>query len=148
MDGSTREGVRKDDLAYALMIIRGARAPNREIDCQPVEDKQGIARFIIFDQEGNLQFRKGGQVKLGAKFRSFYINKLQAEATSSYPRIGKPAEISADKALSKKFTCSAKTIEYAEKRKRKLESEGCDIVESLYRKHKVMDERNKARAIE
>ena len=111
-----------------------------------MEDKQGLARFLIFDQDGCLQFRKGGQVKLGAKFRSFYINKLQAEATSQVPRIGKPAEIACDKALEKKFTCSAKTIEYANNRKKRFDAEGCDIVESLYRKHTVMDKRNKERA--
>ena len=54
LEGTAREGVRKDDLAYALMVIRGAREPSREIDCQAVEDKQGLARFIVYDSDGNL----------------------------------------------------------------------------------------------
>lgn len=80
LEGEEREGVNKEDLAYILMVIRGVREPNRELDCQAEEDRQGVARYIIFDQEGNLCIRKGGQIKLAAKFRSFYINKLQAES--------------------------------------------------------------------
>ena len=92
LDGETREGLKKEDLAYALMVIRSTRDPEREIDCDPREDVQGLAKMIIFDQEGNFQFRKGGQAKFAAKFRSFYINKLQAEAVTNYPRVAKPAE--------------------------------------------------------
>ena len=80
LGGEEREGVNKEDLEYLLMVIRGVREPNREIDCQAEEERQGAARFIIFDQEGNMCIRKGGQVKIAAKFRSFYINKLQAES--------------------------------------------------------------------
>ena len=37
LEGETREGISKDDLAYVLMVIRGVREPNREIDCQAPE---------------------------------------------------------------------------------------------------------------
>ena len=83
LEGETREGISKDDLAYVLMVIRGVREPNREIDCQAPESSQGLSRFLIFDSDGILQMRKGGQAKLAAKFRSFYINNLQAEANSN-----------------------------------------------------------------
>ena len=75
-----------------LMVIRGMRDPAQEVDCEPLEDRQGVARFIVFDEDGNLQLRRGGQVKIARQFRNFYINKLQAEAASSYPRVAKPAD--------------------------------------------------------
>lgn len=103
MDGNEREGVSKEDLSYMLLVIRGVRDVSREVDCeQPNENAQGIARFIIYDDDGVIQFRKGGQAKFAAKFRSFYINKLQAEASSNYPRIGKPAEVASEKHIQKK----------------------------------------------
>ena len=43
---------------------------------------------------------------------------------------------------------SAKTQEYAMKRRNKMQMEGCDIVEHLYRKGTLMDERKKTRAQE
>lgn len=54
MDGPANEGVKIDDLSYMLMVIRGSRESEREIDCQPDENKQGLSRVIIFDQDGNL----------------------------------------------------------------------------------------------
>ena len=38
-------------------------------------------------------------MKIGNKFRPFYINKLQAEAQQTYPRVAKPAENAADKEI-------------------------------------------------
>ena len=46
-----------------------------------------------------------------------------------YPRVSKPADISVEKALQKKPTLSAKTIEYAEKRRYKMQTSDCDVVE-------------------
>lgn len=60
MDGTTREGIKKDDLAYMLKVIRGTRDPDLEVDEPAPEEKVGIAKFIIFDSEDTLQFRKGG----------------------------------------------------------------------------------------
>ena len=88
-------GVKKDDIAYMLMVVRGMRDPSQEVDCEPYEERQGVARFIVFDQEGNLRLRKGGQIKIARQFRNFYINKLQAEATASHTRVARPAEDSA-----------------------------------------------------
>ena len=34
LEGDERDGVNKEDLAYFLMVIRGVREPNREVDCQ------------------------------------------------------------------------------------------------------------------
>ena len=145
-EGPTRNGLSVEDLSYMLMVIRGTRMTEREIDCQAPEEKQGLAKMIIFDQDGNLQFRQGGQAKIAARYKSFYINKLQAEAVSTYPRISKPAEISIEKAIKPKPTLSAKTVQYAEKRKNKMQTEGCDIVEALYRKNTLMQEKKKMRA--
>lgn len=63
-----------------------------------------------------------------------------------YPRVSKPADISVDKALQKKPTLSAKTIEYAEKRRYKMQTSDCDVVEQLYRKNTMMQEKKKMRA--
>ena len=146
MEGPAREGVSVADLAYVLKTIRGGREPELEIECEPNEEKTGLARMIVFDQDGNLQFRTGGQQKVANKFRSFYINKLQAEATSNYPRVAKPAEVKAEQEIRRKPPLSAKTLQYAEKRKMKLGSQGSDIVEHLQRKHTIMDEKKKAKA--
>ena len=53
LEGTAREGVKADDLKYILSIIRGYRDAAREIDCQPIEGKQGVAKMIVFDQEAN-----------------------------------------------------------------------------------------------
>lgn len=98
MEGDERDGASKDDLAYVLMLILGVRDPAREVECQADPEKHGLARFIVFDEEGSLQLRKGGQDKLAAKFRSFFINKLQMEADqkNKQPRIGKPSMAAVD----------------------------------------------------
>ena len=89
-----------------LMVIRGMRNPNQEVDVEPLEDRQGVARFIVFDEDGNLQLRRGGQVKIARQFRNFYINKLQAEATSVLPRVAKPADDPAKNQIQNKPTIS------------------------------------------
>ena len=89
-----------------LMVIRGMRNPNQEVDVEPLEDRQGVARFIVFDEDGNLQLRRGGQVKIARQFRNFYINKLQAEATSVLPRVARPADDPAKNQIQNKPTIS------------------------------------------
>ena len=89
-----------------LMVIRGMRNPAQEVDVEPLEDRQGVARFIVFDEDGNLQLRRGGQVKIARQFRNFYINKLQAEATSVLPRVAKPADDPAKNQIQNKPTIS------------------------------------------
>ena len=89
-----------------LMVIRGLRNPAQEVDCDPLEDRQGVARFIVFDEEGSLQLRRGGQVKIARQFRNFYINKLQSEAVANYPRVAKQAEDPAQKHIQRKPTIS------------------------------------------
>ena len=89
-----------------LMVIRGMRNPAQEVDVEPLEDRQGVARFIVFDEDGNLQLRRGGQVKIARQFRNFYINKLQAEAASSYPRVARPADDPAKNQIQNKPTIS------------------------------------------
>lgn len=49
MEGKEREGIQVRDLSYVLKVIRGYRNAEIELDCQPVEGKQGLAAFIIFD---------------------------------------------------------------------------------------------------
>ena len=102
--------------------------------------------MIIFDRDGKLQLRKGGQAKIASKFRSFYINKLQAEATCQFPRVAKPATISAEEAIKKKPVLSAKTEYYAEKRKMKLGTDGGDVVDHLYRKAQLEQEKKLEKA--
>lgn len=100
LEGSEREGIKAENLAKALQIIRGSREPDKEVDCDAPEEKQGLARFILFDDDDNLTFRKEGQVKFAAKFRNFYINKLQAEAETNYDiRVAKRAEDSVSKSM-------------------------------------------------
>ena len=89
-----------------LMVIRGMRNPAQEVDVEPLEDRQGVARFIVFDEDGNLQLRRGGQVKIARQFRNFYINKLQAEATSVLPRVARPADDPAKNQIQNKPTIS------------------------------------------
>ena len=109
MDGTTREGIKKNDLAYVLKVIRGTRDPDLEVEEPAPEGKEGIARMIVFDSDDNLQFRKGGQVKLAGKFRSFYINKLQSEQHTHYPRVAKKADVTADSCNKKGPVLSKKT---------------------------------------
>ena len=61
MEGTERDGVMQQNLAYVLKVIRGAYEPKREINEEAPEDKQGLARYIYIDDEENLQFRKDGQ---------------------------------------------------------------------------------------
>ena len=75
------------------------REPEREIDCEAVEEKKGIARAVIFDVDGKLQIRRGGQSQIANKFRSFYINKLRNKSLSNFRLAAKPAESELDKAL-------------------------------------------------
>ena len=88
------------------MVIRGMRNPAQEVDVEPLEDRQGVARFIVFDEDGNLQLRRGGQVKIARQFRNFYINKLQAEPTSVLPRVARPADDPAKNQIQNKPTIS------------------------------------------
>lgn len=138
LEGHDRKGVNINDLKFILQVIRGAKDPLREIDCEPVEGKRGLAKMVIFDQDGNLKLRKGGQAKFASRFRSFYINKLQAENSANYPRVAKPAENALEKEQKGKPLLSAKTLKYAEKRKAKLQTEGQNVVEHLMRKNTVM----------
>lgn len=52
LSGNEREGVSKEDLSYVLLVVRGVRDVSREVDCEPNENAQGIARFIIYDEDG------------------------------------------------------------------------------------------------
>ena len=106
MEFEEDQGVKKDDIAYMLMIIRGMRDPALEVECEANEERQGVARFIVFDEEGNLRLRKGGQIKVARQFRNFYYNKLQAEAASGYPRVAKPADDPAKQQIQSKPTIS------------------------------------------
>ena len=54
MEGPERDGVSLKNLEYVLSVIRGMRDSSREIDCQPADGKKGIAKVIIFDQDGGL----------------------------------------------------------------------------------------------
>ncbi len=57
IDGEAREGISTENLKYVLSVLRGFRDSKLEVDCEPVQGKQGIAKIIIYDQEGNLQLR-------------------------------------------------------------------------------------------
>lgn len=143
VEGQKREGIKVSNLAYVLKVIRGFRDSEIELDCQPMEGKQGLASQIIFDKDQNLQLRVGGQAKLANKFRALYINKLQSESKSTMPRAGKPVEITYEKELTLRPALSQKTLEYAEKRRIKLNTENCDVVEHLLRKQTVMENKKR-----
>ena len=84
----------------AIYFLGNLVEPDKEVDCDAPEEKQGLARFILFDDDDKLTFRKEGQVKFAAKFRNFYINKLQAEAETNYDiRVAKRAEDSVSKSM-------------------------------------------------
>ena len=110
MEGTAREGVKVDDLAYVLKVIRGFRDSELEVECEAPEDKHGIFKMTVFDDEGLFFIRKGGQTKIANRYRSFYINKLQSESKSAMPRVGKAAESAAEKEMGKKVQLSKKTL--------------------------------------
>lgn len=147
VQGEIRGGIKVEDLAYVLKIIRGYRNSEMELDCEAPEECQGLAKFIIFNEDGDFILRKGGQTKLANRFRSFYINKLQSEANSSYPRVGKPAEIAMEKELVTRPVLSQITLDYAKKRKQRLQTENYDIVDHLLQKDKLMSEKKQMMAM-
>mmetsp|Transcript_33776 Transcript_33776/g.41745 ORF Transcript_33776/g.41745 Transcript_33776/m.41745 type:complete len:82 (+) Transcript_33776:1160-1405(+) len=54
MEGTANEGVKVQDLSYILMVIRGFRDGELEFECEPREEQQGLAKMIVFDEEGDL----------------------------------------------------------------------------------------------
>lgn len=83
---------------------------------------------------------------MASKFRALYINKLQSESKSNVPRVGKPVEITFEKELTMKPALSQKTLQYAEKRRLKLNTENCDVVEHLLRKQTLMEQKHREQA--
>jgi len=76
-------GVSKDDLAYVLLVIKGTRMPEREVEAVKDEKAVGIMKQVVLtDNENNLctfAIRKGGQEKLHKYFISFYANRRSFE---------------------------------------------------------------------
>ena len=48
------------------------------MEADPEDGKEGIDKQVLYDEDGQLCVRKGGQAKIHKKFMSFYINKQQA----------------------------------------------------------------------
>jgi len=114
------------------MVIRGSRFPEREVDCKAEKNKQGIDRYIVIDKNGEMQIRKGGQDQIAAKFRSFYINKMQADDYSK-ARQRRMDENRSDVVFKKKPYVSAASKALAEKGRGRLDDRGAvDIVDHLY----------------
>ena len=60
MEGTAREGVRVEDLAYILKVIRGYRDSEIEVECEAPGDRPGIFKMVIFTEDGDFCIRKGG----------------------------------------------------------------------------------------
>ena len=60
VDGEDRGGINKEDLSYVLQIVRGITLPEKEVDADAPEGKEGLSKQIVFNADGNLQIRKGG----------------------------------------------------------------------------------------
>ena len=84
-----------------------------------------------------MQIRKGGQVKIAAKFRSFYINKMNADDYSKARN--RKAEDSSSKVVFKKkpYVSATSRAMAAEARKRTDNKGHVDIVEHLYEKERT-----------
>lgn len=60
-------GVSKDDLAYVLLVIKGTKMPEREVEADKDDKSVGIMKAILLsehDKELTFAIRKGGQEKL------------------------------------------------------------------------------------
>lgn len=74
--------ISKDDLAYVLLIIKGTKMPEREVDVPKDDHAIGIMQAVTFEGEGNekkFSIRKGGQAKIHKYFLSFYANRKGQE---------------------------------------------------------------------
>ena len=153
VDGEDRGGINKEDLAYVLQIIRGITLPEKEVEADAPEGKEGLSKQIVFNADGNLQIRKGGQAKLHKKFIPFYVNKQQAPDYSRMreKRMFQRPE-TADQAVTSRPEISQKTKRLADKQRSKLQGESVGkrtataVVQHLLAKEKVRAEQKQKKA--
>ena len=82
-DSQESSGVNEQNLLYMLLLIRGAKLPNREEETQPdenrVNDLGTLGRYTLIDETGKLVVLKGGQKKIFTHFKDLYVNRIQFE---------------------------------------------------------------------
>lgn len=61
-DGKEERGVAKDDLIYLLLIVKGSKMAEKEVD-EEVKDETGIMKAVVLtkdDEKVKFAIRKGG----------------------------------------------------------------------------------------
>lgn len=77
----TFRGISADDFSYVLMVIKGVKLTEREIDVPKVEGATGVMKNVVLEEKGedkkNFKFmiRKGGQAKIYSHFLSLSANR-------------------------------------------------------------------------
>jgi hypothetical protein len=69
-----------ENLLYLLLIIRGGKLPSREKNFVVESGKENpFSKLATIDKDGNLIVSVGGQKKIFAHFKDFYVNRIQFE---------------------------------------------------------------------
>jgi len=133
LDGENREGVTQNNLLYALLIIRGFKFPEREVNVDPEEGRQGIAKQAAFGND-ELVIRVGGTAKIFAHFKNLWVNRILFEGESKKRVPVATVELKAAPQISEK---SKKLAEESRKKYVSGEEMATDIVSYLYDKEQT-----------
>lgn len=141
----TVRGIRTDDLSYVLLVIKGAKLQEKEVELPKVQGAEGIMKQVVLEESDDkktakFMIRKGGQDKLHKYFLSLYANRKGFEGR---PKAKEDPDL---QKLQEVPQISEKSRKMAEEARKKLmgETGSNDIVTQLYEKEKV---RNQAKQL-
>jgi hypothetical protein len=83
LEGEKLGGVSVENLLYLLLLIRGAKFPKREFFVADVVEgeKTDFFKNAKIGEKGQLVVVLGGQSRIFAHFKDFYVNRLQFEGS-------------------------------------------------------------------
>lgn len=134
LEGENHGGVTVENLLYFLLIIRGAKFPRRVADDEQVDSsKTDFFKNAKIGDKGQLLIYKGGQEKIFAHFKDFYVNRLQFEGLVQKKAV---KQITIDITTPKYSKTSKKITKQAVEKHRKdiIGNAEFDIVSYLYAK--------------
>lgn len=134
LEGEKNGGVTVENLLYMLLIIRGAKLPNREIapDFAEQSSRNDIFKTARIGQKGEFKVFRGGQEVIFTYFKDFYVNRLQFEGLVQKRPV---KQVSIDITIPPKFTKTSQKITKKavdKHRKEILGEKDFDIVSYLY----------------
>lgn len=71
-----------------LKIIRGLRYPEKEIEDEPGAEASGLSKLARQNEDGKFEILKGGQKKISAHFKTFYVNRSLFETYNQKRKYG------------------------------------------------------------